>query len=547
MPSIETIQSLQPTVLLDDVFKLHLRRSLRTKHHKSKDKHHKEKRKKRKHPKTADGNDTEIEANKHSLEVSKNEEKVPKESEDTTASANVSDSKCSVVVEKVNISTIDESIVFKTEESNSKELFVKDVNSENNPSNNLNETINTIEDEQKHNHNLESYKDEEYNNENQNSEDLYQEIAKSVDDSNLNETVNCPQPENNQERNILQYGGVEENSEMTKGDSKDSDDKKLKRKKKKLKHDGESDKGTVTQSPEDPSEELMHKHRKRKHKHVAGDHKNKKHHDVRKAPQDGIIVPEEIKETELIANGSNRIAPDMIPNEQMSENLLIEPQRLAITIKLCQDCNSRHLQDACPLTIPQYVIHDSISYEDWLNKYQDNLDVVKNVNSEDPMSDGYGKMTDDGFDSDEDSVSSEQCKLKVKEESEEKQLQMDDDKPLYSRESLPDCFELKATNSEHGLGVYAKSPVPMYAQLGPLVGIPVKEMDIPDDFSMRHIWEVIHSKEISIHFFYHFQKPSFQKIKISDLIVLYHSLSPIYAQECCKEFISLKRKLSQYY
>lgn len=497
MPSIDTIQSLQPTVVLDDVFKLHVRRSLRTKHHKSKDKHHKEKRKKRKHSKSAD--DLELKVNQHDSGSLQNEQKTPEEPEDTKVCSSVPDCRTNLVVQESKVKASVKKCTAKTEVLDKVEC-VKDVHSENDLPSNRVEDTSAFEDKKNKNYNFELNEQEQDNaTQNQDLENLALEtISENIENDSLDETLNYPlepKSQNNEERNILQYGGVEESAEtvssVAKDDSKDPDDRKLKKKKRRTKHENQAEKNTMTQSNEDPGEETMHKHRKRKHKHVQGEHKNKKHHDVRKAPQDGIIVAEEAKELDLIATDFTGIAADMIQNEQVSESATLEPQRLAITIKLCQDCNCRHLQDACPLITPQYVINDSITYEDWLVKYQDNLDVVKAINSQDPMSEGYGKFTDDGFDSDEDSVASEHCKLKAKEESEEKQLQIDQSKPLYSRESLPECLQLKSTNSDHGLGIYAKSPVPIYAQLGPLIGRPVKEMDIPDDFTMRHIWEVI--------------------------------------------------------
>lgn len=481
VPSIKTIQSLQPKVLLDDVFKLHLRRSLRTKHHKSKDKH-KEKRKKKKHSKNPDDDDRKCESNEEFSEIS---QKIPLASVDTKTTSTVPDNNSNVETEVTDAS--------RPEVSKLKEVFVKDVNSdENSLSDNKEKIIN--EDEQKHDNSKSNKEEEEEINitEDSNPKSLYQEEVSKNDEASSSVKTGNDSETLKSEKNIPQKEVVECSELIT----KDLDDKKVKKKRKKLKLDTEPNKSTMTQLLDDSSEDLMHKHRKRKHKLVPNEHKNKKLHDVRKAPQDGIIIIEKTKESELNTESSGSMAPETLPSEQSLENMSSEPQRLAITIKLCQDCNSRHLQDACPLTLPQYVVHDSITYNNWLTKHQDNHELMKSVNSDDPMSEGYGKITDDGFDSDEDSVSAEQCKSKSK-EVEEKQLQVDDDKPLYSRESMPDCFELKPTNSEHGLGVYAKSAVPIFAQLGPLVGRPVKEMDIPDDFSMRHIWEIEDAGKIS--------------------------------------------------
>jgi hypothetical protein len=54
---------------------------------------------------------------------------------------------------------------------------------------------------------------------------------------------------------------------------------------------------------------------------------------------------------------------------------------------------------------------------------------------------------------------------------------------------------LEERDSTHGLSVIAKCPIARYTQFGPLIGERIREMDIPDDFNMRDIWEVCSSSE----------------------------------------------------
>ena len=237
-------------------------------------------------------------------------------------------------------------------------------------------------------------------------------------------------------------------------------------------------------------------HKKDKKRHKGGDSQSKKHRDVRRAPQDGKISADENEyvscsnDRSSIPIKSSNIVPDnsILSSDVVTDTSSADPPRLAIKIKLCQECNSRHLQDACPFVEPQYTVKDSITLDQWIQKYNKNSEIMKAFNSNDPMSQGYGKHTDNDYESDEEV--SEQYKSKNKMDCEEKQLNTDSNKPLYSRDSLPDCLEFKLSNIDHGLGVFVKTSVPMYAQLGPLIGKPVQEMDIPDDFPMRHIWEV---------------------------------------------------------
>ncbi|KAF4520382.1 hypothetical protein B566_EDAN012887 [Ephemera danica] len=61
----------------------------------------------------------------------------------------------------------------------------------------------------------------------------------------------------------------------------------------------------------------------------------------------------------------------------------------------------------------------------------------------------------------------------------------------FAKDSLPShMFSLEERDSTHGLSVVATTPIVRYAQFGPLLGERIREMDIPDDFNMRDIWEV---------------------------------------------------------
>lgn len=473
---------------------VHVRRSSRSKHHKNKAKHHKDKRKKKKHFKTENIVSSLESIKRSSSDVTSGDEEQISFKQDNSELASEIDVKMSLKNNlRINTKTV-ESVVTKTEHIDSIE-YIENVNI------NKNVLYHDIEDvdmerimmvsnknQQSRSNSLASSSSAKSINEN-----VVEQIS-SVMDTTSNIASHIQSNDIKDDKNSLsdiQY--VNANSDcpnINTSTDHEVEDRKLKRKRKRLKYDVEEDddENVKEDSSEDVIDDSIHKHRKRKHKHT-NEHKNRKHHDVRKAPQDGIIVQED-KNTCSTIDDANLITIEKLKNETTIENLMSEPQRLAIKIKLCQECNNRHLQDACPLITPQYAISDSVSYENWLNKYKENTEILKAIKSDDPMSEGYGKVTEDNNESDDESLLSEQCKTKTKSQKEEKQLTIDLDRPLYARDSLPECFELKITNSEHGLGIYAKSSVPMHVKLGPLVGQPVREMDIPDDFPMRHIWEV---------------------------------------------------------
>lgn len=424
------------------------------KHHRSKTKHHKEKRKRRKRTKSPepDKNST-VDDDDDAIDLD--------ESKDSTI-----DPDDSITIHKTSESNDqprDESVIQKTETIDNV-VLISNVNSKENISQNS-----QINDNSKDKST--SGRDD--------SRNLRSSISAKCSVVRHSTELNIPQ-DIEPKLDRLQKAPMAEEIETQ---SKIKPEKKLpeisenpenevpkKKRRKHVKHEPEP--VQIDSNSEANAEELGHKHRKKKHK-------GKKNHDVRKAPQDGMIPPEREEAEELLPPIGDALPVD-IDNEVSADH-----QRLAIKIKLCQDCHCRHIQDACPLISTVYEIPDSMMYSDWIDIQKHNPEVSKALASENPMSEGYGKPADDGFESDEESD-----QYKSKAQSEEKRVQMDEERPLFSRDSLPDCLELKISNNEHGLGVFSKDPVPMYAKLGPLVGEPVKEMDIPDDFSMRHIWEM---------------------------------------------------------
>lgn len=494
------------TKLSNDVG-IHIQRSSRSKHHKNKTKHHKDKRKRRKHFK-AENIISPLESVKRSSSdiTSADEDQISFKKNNSKPDNEVdieSNLKSSLHINKSSYTKTEcydkEDVMTKTENLDSIE-YVENVN--------INKNVLY--------HNIEDVDMKEITMVNDSNEQSQSKLATSSITKNNNRIVveqisnakdtvsiinshvqsdETKDDENNS--NDMQCVNINSNcSQITINTNQEIEDRKLK-KKRKGKYDVEEDddENVKEDSCEDFIDDSVYKHRKKRHKHT-NEHKNRKHHDVRKAPQDGIIMQED-KNICSIIDDRTSITIGKLQSENV-ENQMSEPQRLAIKIKLCQECNNRHLQDACPLITPQYAISDSISYEDWLNKYKENTEVVKAVKLDDPMSEGYGKITEDN-ESDDESLLIEQSKTKIKNQKEEKQLTIDLDRPLYARDSLPECFELKITNSEHGLGIYAKSSVPMHVKLGPLVGQPVREMDIPDDFSMRHIWEVKSMQYLSLY------------------------------------------------
>nr|CAD7598620.1 unnamed protein product [Timema genevievae] len=172
------------------------------------------------------------------------------------------------------------------------------------------------------------------------------------------------------------------------------------------------------------------KRKRRKHKH--GEHSTKKkNHDIRKAPQDGILMETTVPVTQSVMETDNYATKD---TAQPSE---LGPKQID-SGEIEQNTAMSYEEETCDETsVPKY---DSV------------------------------KVKIEG------SCTGDQDLIR--------------EKPSYARASLPAVLDIQTTDSGKELCVLARCSICQYTQFGPLVGQIIKEKDIPDDFSMKHIWEV---------------------------------------------------------
>lgn len=171
--------------------------------------------------------------------------------------------------------------------------------------------------------------------------------------------------------------------------------------------------------------------------------KKKVEHDIRKAP-----------ELDLQADTALQL------ETHLKESFEDDKQRVAIKIKLCLVCSMHHLQDICPLQNPKYVMLDSLTHSEWSQQYKQLFNeksiTESNINHDSASEDKIEPVS----------------------------------KFSFSCMSMPSCLFSKDSNTNHGLSIYAQSEIKEYTQFGPLVGKIVKEVDIPEDFNMKNLWEV---------------------------------------------------------
>lgn len=157
--------------------------------------------------------------------------------------------------------------------------------------------------------------------------------------------------------------------------------------------------------------------------------KKTKNHDVRKAPE---LIIQNISKSEKEST-SGKINASFLP---------------AKTEKQCHNCNTRHIDHHCPLNHPYSIISDGLTPDEWHDKHSYQ------------SSDFEGKEND--F----------------------------EEKHSFSKLSLPSCLYFEDSGVEHGCGVFVKSDIKSFTQFGPLIGQIVKEVDIPEDSTMRDLWEI---------------------------------------------------------
>lgn len=195
------------------------------------------------------------------------------------------------------------------------------------------------------------------------------------------------------------------------------------------------------------------------------------------------------------------------PKVQEQESAVLEgvgvreedDRRVAIRIKLCGECGARHVAGTCPFSRPIHVLPDTCPPPTHAHDLpQQNGVIVAPPHRDSPVNLSGGGVG--------------------REEEREGETWRDPQRPgsptCYARNSLPPGLALErrvlppphdgSVDGDGDVGVVGVTQVPgrpvevvvaraaisRYTQLGPVVGVPVRERDIPDDFCMVNLWEV---------------------------------------------------------
>lgn len=134
----------------------------------------------------------------------------------------------------------------------------------------------------------------------------------------------------------------------------------------------------------------------------------------------------------------------------------LDNEKEAHTFNFCRYCSEIHVPEECPFRTCQSFIEDKIDFENWTEKYS--TAVSKTIKME-----------------------------SIETEENESHQSLSTQTP-FSECTLPDKFEFKLDNAQI-CGVIAKSTIPKYTKLGPLIGQKINEVDIADDCTMKFIVE----------------------------------------------------------
>lgn len=150
----------------------------------------------------------------------------------------------------------------------------------------------------------------------------------------------------------------------------------------------------------------------------------------------------------------------------------------------CSYCDGEHATAMCTLRQASKTISDAIDLDRWMERVN-----IKSVNTErqikkeeDQENVEAGTENEESADDNESQLSNQQF---ASAEFDEQQC--------FAILSLPIHFELRTitigTTASIATGIFARETLEMFTKLGPLVGVQIPEVDMPDDCSMQFVME----------------------------------------------------------
>lgn len=165
----------------------------------------------------------------------------------------------------------------------------------------------------------------------------------------------------------------------------------------------------------------------------------------------------------------------------------------------CSYCDEIHSPEGCPMRQATMMVCDSIEKFRWMEENRDILEQIKpEVDAVKPEDDEIGDLLEeDNVDEDLNDASSDEDEntmdIKAEEASSQalllKRKEEEDRLPSYCDASVPEQFDV-VKSEVIGNKVTARTVIPKHLKLGPLVGQIIHVKDIPDDCTMKDIYEI---------------------------------------------------------
>lgn len=222
-----------------------------------------------------------------------------------------------------------------------------------------------------------------------------------------------------------------------------------------------------------------------------------KPHDIRRAPE--MISPAELRPKLEGDSGDSENDLSDDDEEQFhnnSENSM-DSEKGVMRYECCF-CDELHSPEECPIRRSSCWICDSIEKYRWMEENKDILDKIKpdpSLMDIKPEDDEIGDLLEEDNPDEElnDASSDEEESIKAEEANVQAQLlkrkEEEDRLPSYCDATIPEQFEV-IKSEVMGNKVVTRTLIPKHMKLGPLVGQVIHVKDIPDDCTMKEIYEI---------------------------------------------------------
>lgn len=228
--------------------------------------------------------------------------------------------------------------------------------------------------------------------------------------------------------------------------------------------------------------------------------------DIRKAPPHEMIPADLRAKLETCDSGESENDLSEDEEEQFhnnSENSMDSEKGTTGSAYECSYCDEIHSSDDCPIRQSSCLICDSIEKFRWMDENQDILERIKPEPALDgirPEDDEIGDLLEeDNPDEDLNDASSDEedsvLDMKAEDAANAQAAQLlkrkeeEDLLPSYCDATIPEQFEV-VKSEVIGSKVVARTLIPKHMKLGPLVAQPIHVKDIPDDCTMKEVYEI---------------------------------------------------------